>query len=1142
MTQLAASPNAAGPAGAQIEAKIAATYLLALVLGAEGRGLPGVRLDRVKLQRGDEGHPLDDVIVTGTDRLGQAVAMDIQVKRAIAFSPGDAVFQKVLGQVAETLRMPGDAAVPARLAVATSQTSRKIEGPYQDVLTWARRIGEATTFADRLGRPGSANEDMRAFVETFRARLASEGLPAEDVDLWVLLRRFHILVFDFSATDSASEALARDQCARALAPEQATQGPALWSALTALALATAAAGGDLDRAGIVAHLQDLGFALAGDPRHAPARAALAEGAAHALAEIDDRLAGTLLLRPKRLEAVNAALDLGRYVEIRGAGGVGKSSILKHLAAQIAERSGLIVLTPDRTPPGGWLALRERIGFTGTARDLLTDLAAAGGGLLVIDGLDNFQPPALRTVADLARTAADIPGFSVMATLRLEADAAGLMPADAVARLGRAPAVIIGELDEAEVAELLHAAPSVAPLLADTHPARAVARNLYRLKRLLRLDRADAVRTEVDLAELWWDTGDGEAPGSRERRRVLADLADQVLTGAGAYDVSNLPAEAVEALLASGTLRDLGGDKAVFQHDVLRDWAVFNRLRQVPEAFAALPITRLAPASLARGVELLARRGLERSPEPSTWKALLDQVSTAGSNGSWRRNVLLAPARSEAGDEQLAKVEALLLADNGALLDELIRALSAVDVQTLGEISLVLDEPLDPSLENVSVPRGPAWARLIVWVLELDGRLPAGAMPAVVSLFATWLMATRGHDWASKAILSRIDAWLTDMDARPDWSPAPPSALIGPIDRDQLASATEMLRRCFAGFGRSQPALAKAYLTRLRAGDLSRDLIQHVIAFPGSLAFGAAEELADLTAAALINSGAEDDDDDDMPSNRPFTLIDSQLLPESPAQGPFLSILEAAPRTGLSLLRRLINYAMAYYQRDPEEDPILLLPGEAGERQIVWPETYGVARPGRGLGHALTSGLMALEHWGHNRIEQGDRVGDVIAAIMGEATTPAAMAQVAIDILLSHWTDENLETALPFLASPELLALDQERFARDGLKLPDLAGMFGLRPAEPGRDPVTAAALAARPSRRAPLDRLLGLYAFGPPALRERLAALLSAAADRLGPATAEMTFADPPFMALHAQGAIDPANWTKIRIEGGGPGRLLLVL
>jgi hypothetical protein len=99
MTQLAASPNAAGPAGAQIEAKIAATYLLALVLGAEGRGLPGVRLDRVKLQRGDEGHPLDDVIVTGTDRLGQAVAMDIQVKRAIAFSPGDAVFQKVLGQV-----------------------------------------------------------------------------------------------------------------------------------------------------------------------------------------------------------------------------------------------------------------------------------------------------------------------------------------------------------------------------------------------------------------------------------------------------------------------------------------------------------------------------------------------------------------------------------------------------------------------------------------------------------------------------------------------------------------------------------------------------------------------------------------------------------------------------------------------------------------------------------------------------------------------------------------------------------------------------------------------------------------------------------------------------------------------------------
>jgi len=93
-----------------------------------------------------------------------------------------------------------------------------------------------------------------------------------------------------------------------------------------------------------------------------------------------------------MEKVNAALDEGRYVEIRGAPGVGKSGILRALAEQEAARSKVIFLSPQRTTPRGWSALRHQIGFEGTARGLFIELTASGSSMLFIDSIDFFEEP------------------------------------------------------------------------------------------------------------------------------------------------------------------------------------------------------------------------------------------------------------------------------------------------------------------------------------------------------------------------------------------------------------------------------------------------------------------------------------------------------------------------------------------------------------------------------------------------------------------------------------------------------------------------------------------------------------------------------------------------------------------------------
>lgn len=64
------SPAASGPAGSHFEGQVGASYLLAMLVNAEPRGLPGTIIDRVELQRGAEGYPLDDVIVHAMTRPG----------------------------------------------------------------------------------------------------------------------------------------------------------------------------------------------------------------------------------------------------------------------------------------------------------------------------------------------------------------------------------------------------------------------------------------------------------------------------------------------------------------------------------------------------------------------------------------------------------------------------------------------------------------------------------------------------------------------------------------------------------------------------------------------------------------------------------------------------------------------------------------------------------------------------------------------------------------------------------------------------------------------------------------------------------------------------------------------------------------
>jgi hypothetical protein len=1119
------SPAGRGGAGVYIEGELGAFYLLALLADSEPRGLPGARLTRVALQGADRGFALDDLILHGATSAGETV-LEIQSKRTITFAAKDQVFKEVCGQIACTIANREEE--PAhRVAVATQRTSHAISGPYQDVLEWARAAENGTEFFKRLSAKGVAGGAMRTFSQTFRRNLVDAGVPDEDEAVWRIMRRFQILEFDFESSAPLARTHALVLARMVLAVGDTARAEALWNGLIALAIETGKSGGSLQRGELRARLVDNGFNLAGDRNFADARAKVAEHSRHALAEIGMSVAGTSLPRTKVVEALNAALDGHRFVQIRGSGGVGKSALLRMVAQRVAREAHVLLLDPLNTPDGGWSAFALQFEVHSTAKEFLGDLAASGGGTLFIDSLEMFVSPSKRrTVNDLLREVAAIDRFAVVVTARSEfgTDGDDWLAADAVTTLGVPAIVPVTELDDDDVETLREQAPELRALLVPGHPAADIARNLYRLVRLIKTPASATIRTEAALADSWWKSGD-YAPSEHQRpaQRLMADLADASISGRDVIELrEDTPARG--HLLRSQTLSEVRRDQMAFYHDVLRDWAVGARLAEDPAIITGLDLSIPVSPRVARGVEFAARFALEAMTDCQEWLDLLGRLSPEGSHGSWRRHALLAIVRSELSPELLERCTAALLADDGELLNELTTAIVAVE--TVSSAALMKDLPSEASAE-VSIPRSLRFAttssgpRLLQWCVHHAAEMPVRGIAPVVKLVEVMFPFVANAPKFGAPIAEMLFGWLLQLDVRNASITIPQG--VGPdrafrVDRGRLVGE---LRTMALVLSSQAPDQLKAYLRALTA-ESDHYKVKEIRPLSTAIARAAPRELADLVVASLI----EPEDDEERGRNSRYSALsfaDSDYLPPSPAQAPFLDLLDASPDVGLGLIRRLVDESVGFRSagRALGEDSITLAL-EDGPRSFPWIGTYFWSRD-QAREYSTASGLMALEAWAHARIEAGDDITAVLREVLGPMGSTTAYLLVAIDVLISHWPATR-DQLVPFVSSPELLALERQRSVHDEI----VPTRFGIGDEPKGR--VRLADLQARPSRGVPLERLLPYYA-GDDAGSRRVRDLLDEAVARLGPYDKQADFGDPAFMGAHARNLVDPANWAPV--EGG---------
>ena len=1125
------SPRSTGPAGPQFETKVGTHYALALLANTEPLGLPGAVVDRLEFQRGGQGHPLDDVIVRGATPQGEDRCLEVQVKRSMAFTENDANFQSVVDGIVRARKIQSG----RRFAVAIERTTGVIENGVQEVLELAQQTIDAASFQKLLETPGRSNKDMRAFVTAFRALLAAKDETGDDV-LYDILRSFSVLTFDYARPNSMAEHHDRLR-AQHLATEKS--GADLYDSLFGLVLRADAIGGELNRDELVRKLNDLGVSVGAAPGLAVVRRHIEELSRHALQDIGITIKDCRLVREKPRRELEALLQAAEtqegVVEISGSSGVGKSGLLRTAIEAREAVSRILVLAPDRTPSGGWPAMRAVFGIKVAADELLSDLACDGGGYLCIDGLDRFRDSAQRkTVIDLLRAALRCPGVTVLFTARpgWEDEGAPWIGEDVLTHLSARGRMIVEGLDDDEAEALAKAAPQLAPLLRPDHPAKLLARNLLKLRLLVstRLNKTEAI-SEAALAIDWQASG---AAGTGERtrgeihsrKRVLNAVANGIIDNAGLVDVSEQAAQAVAELIADEVLVEIHPDRVRFRHDLFTDWAVACVLFDDPGVIDRLGLGAPPPFWMARGFELACRMIAERS-EDEAWPKLLAHLEAEGAAPGWEGLALLALVRSERADALLGRHDAFLLEDEGRRAARLIRRFVASHTQSATSLfKEVLPEGV-ASPEKMTIPKGPEWMRLILWCLQRFGQLGATALSAAVDLFQNWLvLAAFGEKTVTPILLDRYADILVAAIERRDRPLPRYGESLPEIKYAVTGDARDTARLHLALWAMTSPGAAARYLNAVKDSKRPEEAMRQILEFPGQLPGAAPAEFV----AAFLRALEDDEEEDEFrrkPAHRrsyAMSCVNNPFVLGRCGIDVFTEILQAAPATGVAFIRTLTESACAPEEGYPEFSVQFL--GETHRIGALF--SYGWSR-GRAPSAMLAKALAAMEHWAHRKLDGGETLDAVIGDIIAEGPIVGALWLLIIDLVLSH---SSLNGALlrDVLASPETLALDAGRANFDAVDQLG-GGVLGRAwQAGPAADQAVEEDLAGRVSRSLALHDVIPQLLFN--LSKEELCALraqFEAAVSRLGPWTEDaVDWASPQFMASHALRLASRVNYELI--------------
>jgi hypothetical protein len=1104
------NPYTAGGGGTHLEARVAASCLVAMLCEVPIRGLPGDFAMSVKSQRAAFDDPLDDLIVDGTGSDGRATQLHLQVTNKLSFTENDEKWVDILQRAWDTFSKPGFDPVFQRIGVGLGTYNAKADRHYQSVLNWAVHSTDANHFSERIAQGDYSHEDKRSFMDTVRTVLGTYAARTiADDELWRFLKAFVIVHYDFQSTASSrDEAGAIDRLRNLLSPDRRGQAKAIWDHLVAKAGEMIPAGGGATRATLVEALKRDRMDVGPAPSLWKDIQALRRESRRALDDIKSHMQGLKLHRASAYQQVREALNGGgRFVQIDGGPGTGKSVLLKEIAEEYEHFGPVFVLKDTRIHPKGWAAHAHILRVSDDVSALLREFACAGEPILFIDGIDKITDPAVQlTVNDVIKAIASedaLSAWRMLVTIReqnlrhletwLDSDALKKLPLRTIE---------VKPLDEAELELVAGHFPRLSPLLTQSGGPDIILKRPFFLNALLALSAnagtAQLPATEVELLKLWWEMGGSDRKDfadAQHRRNLLVAMAEKIAHAPNApIPIRDLSPEPLAELKDAGVLRDKElGHSVVFTHDIYEEWSLCELLVGQQANITEFLKQTGEPDALIRPVQLLGTYVLETDATSDSWKALLTNSSENTLRPVWQRTVLTSCLQSTRTTHLLGKLTEYLSENNSERLRKLLLAMTTIEVLPN---PLFLNEQIIPDLTPEerakyahidAVPKPLTWIRFLDWLMPQMTSASPSLIPDLLPVFQTWQGTYAGQKIRYCREIGGLSyAWLQEVEKShhprdfKDYRSPFGGALSGKKDVEK------QLRALFLSSAGDVPKLVADYLRAHAASDDDVHVFREKILkncamlmryLPGPL--------VDFILSAYLENPFKRHDDHPFGglSDHDFDELGiagyREFYPASPAQAPFLGLLRLHEEEGLRLIRGFCNHSIAIWRELQTRGRSWSAPMTPIPVTLTFPwgaQTFwGDGRAYlwfRGLwgNHAVESALMALEQWALEKLERGAPFDEVFRKVIEGQDSVAALG-IGVSLCLAQ-PGASLPCAFPLVTSPYIWEWDIPRFVQESSRTNEMGNWVH------DRDKLSAVRkLNQKPHRKQDIRSLVPYFVF-----------------------------------------------------------------
>lgn len=1116
------SPELTGGQGFTFEDAVSAVYAAALLCESTAPGLPGRIVTHVSVQQGSFGQPLDDLIVRGRGADQISITFSAQVKRKLTISAAQTNddFRETIERAHITIIGDGFKVGLDRVGAIVGEVSDASKRTFEAVCEWARAESSSENFATKLRTDGAAGDKLVHFQ--FVRTILSAQVPPEDLDAAAhqLLAHFILIRLELLTEGSPTESHTVSLLANVLAPTDRPRADDLWRRLLALVRASQGRAAAFDRKTLVAALHGA-FRLSGGPSLKTALAVITQESRLAATEIGNSISGLSVPREGLVDAVIDTAKNPGFVQIAGLPGTGKSAVLRSAIERLVESGPVLFLKSDRLQGSTWAQYAAASGIAHAGlEELLVEIGAAGASVLFIDGIDRIEVPHRGVIIDLLNTihsSTHLSGWSVVASVR----DTGMEPLrtwlPSKLFAGGIRTLVVDSFDDEEAEALAQAKPALQRLLFGPPAVQSVVRRPFFAAVLAKeSDTGSATATsEVDLASLWWQRGGYAADPRRVgyRRNALVELARAGANQLGRrIPVAGIDAAVLVELEADGIIRSVRlGHSVQFVHDIFFEWAFLQYLVSEGEDWVGA-IQRIGePPALGRVVELHSQTELVHRENWAHYLATLEADNTLRSQ--WLRAWMAGPFSLETFEQHASTFDRAMFDTAHARVGKLIVWYQAEKTQPNTKVLERSDLPdLDIAdrmlyADMLGYPSDiAAWARFCTWLLEHAADLPVDAIPDVVAAFGVWQnQFAHYRNLVSERVVQTCLAWLYHIEHQRHrkefstdqgtWAPLNHDRLA----QDELEQLERSLRTLVLNASLSQRMLVAQYVRDLQNLErLPREAVGAVFLHAPFLARVCPTDLVDFTLAAVRRGLPVDLKKHirgrESASFHSFSEWDWERLsiddkgvffPSAPTREPFHSLLAQSPDEGRRLIRELANHAIRAWRQlhrlsyRRAGTPIPIVMRFPWGTQVFWGgfHQYMAARGNWGPA-AVNSGLMALEAWAFQQIDNGVPVDDVLQKVLEGQTSLGALA---VAVAISLRAQQCSAVSLPIATNQRIWHFDIHRQVQD---FGQTANLIGFKPHE--RDHAKAVQDGnALPVRRADIRSLATLMLLKGGELSER---------------------------------------------------------